>query len=167
MAFPSVADDVRVEPTDDSPIRFAHQLAGGPTPEDALSFCAYLLPRREAVWWSCQCVRALVPTLSEQEIHDLNAAETWVREPDDTNRRAALELGTRGNRNFATTWITLAVGWSGGTIPVGNNVVSAAPHLAARAVRIAVLTTLARVAAKDRARQIQACLTGAMRLLGG
>jgi hypothetical protein len=166
-AFPSAADDVRAEPSDEAPVAFAYALAEGPTPEDALSFCAYLLPRREAVWWSCQSVRAFMPALIDKEMHVLQTAEAWVREPVDQNRRAAMSVGMDGDRNVATTWVALAAAWSGGTMVVGESAVPVAPHLTARAVRIAVLTALARVPAKDRASRIRACLDGAIRLAGG
>jgi hypothetical protein len=162
--FPSANDDIRAAPTDEAPLAFARSLAAGPTPEDALSFCAYVLPRREAVWWSCQCVRSLNPTLTESETLALLAAEDWVREPEDERRRAAMRVGMQGNRNVAATWLALAAAWSGGTMTAGENAVLCAPHLTARAVRIAVLTALARIGARDRASQIRACLEGAIRL---
>jgi hypothetical protein len=165
-AFPSAVDDVRVEPTDEPPLAFVRSLAAGPTPENALGFCAYLLPRREAVWWGCQCVRALCPSLTGPEGQALEAAEAWVREPEDERRRAAMSVGMRGNRNVAATWVALAAAWSGGTMTAGDNAVPVAPHLTARAVRIAVLTALARVGARDRAQQIKVCLDGALRLVG-
>jgi hypothetical protein len=165
-AFPSAADDIRVEPTEESPLAFVRSLASGPTPEDALAFCAYLLPRREAVWWSCQCVRALTPNLTDKEVEALVAAEAWVREPEDERRRAAMALGMAGNRNAATTWNALAAAWSGGSM-AGEHAVPVAPHLTAKAVRIAVLTALARVGAGDRAAHIRGCLEGAIRLATG
>jgi len=163
-AFPSAADDIRVEPTSEAPLVFARALAAGPTPEDALSFCAYLLPRREAVWWSCQCVRSLTPNLTQKELQGLKAAEEWVREPEDGRRRAAIAEGLAGDRNAATTWNALAAGWSGGTMMAGEHAVPVAPHLTAKAVRIAVLTALARVGADERAARIAGCLDGAVRL---
>jgi hypothetical protein len=165
-AFPSAADDVRVEPTDEPPLAFVRALAVGATPENALAFCAYLLPRREAVWWGCQCVRALSPAPVGPEAASLEAAEAWVREPEDERRRAAMAVGQKGNRNVAATWVALAAAWSGGTMNAGENAVPVAPHLTARAVRIAVLTALARVGARDRAHQIRVCLDGAFRLVG-
>ena len=72
----------------------------------------------------------------------------------------------QGDRNVAATWVALAAAWSGGTMMAGDNAVPVAPHLTARAVRIAVLTALARVGARDRAQQIKVCLDGALRLVG-
>jgi hypothetical protein len=162
--YPSAAEDVRVQPTDEEPFAFAQALVRGATPEDALSFCAYVLPRREAVWWSCQCVRLLAKELSAADMAAIQAAEEWVREPGDEKRLKTMTIGMQADRNSAATWVALAAAWSGGRMFVGENAVLAAPHLTPRAVRIAVLTALARVGAKERARQIQACLNGAVRL---
>jgi hypothetical protein len=166
-AFPSAARDLRAAPTGEPPLAFARSLAQGPTPEDALGFCAYLLPRREAVWWSCQCVRCLTPQPAENELKGLQAAEAWVKAPQDEVRRAALEVGMAGDRNAAATWCALAAGWSGGTMPAAGHPVPVPPHLTAKAVRIAVLTALARVSAGDRAARIGECLEGAVRLATG
>lgn len=165
-AFPPSADDIRVTPTEEHPVSFARALAAGPTPEDALAFCAYVLPRREAVWWSCECVRALTPALTDAEYQAIEAAEAWVRQPEDELRRRALGIGMAGNRNAAATWNALAAGWSGGTMTVGDHAVPVAPHLTAKAVRVAVLTALAKAAATDRAARIRSCLAGALRLAG-
>ena len=59
-AFPEVSQKVTVEPTDQSPIVFLKALSSADKLPDAVTFCAYLLPRREAVWWACGCVRRLL-----------------------------------------------------------------------------------------------------------
>jgi len=166
-AFPSAADDIRAEPTNEPPLTFMRNLAEGQTPEDALSFCAYLLPRREAVWWSCQCVRSLTPLEAGKAVEALEAAEAWVRAPEDDWRRAAMSIGMAGDRNTATTWNALAAAWAGGTMTVGDQSVPVAPHLTAKAVRIAVLTALAQVPAGDRGARIRGWLDGAVRLAAG
>ena len=56
---------------------------------DALAFLASALPKREAVWWACQCVRAVTPTPPPQEESALKAAEKWCGLASDANRRAA------------------------------------------------------------------------------
>ena len=61
-AFPIAERLIEVEPSDEPSLQF---LAGWSTRDDldqAVGFCAFLLPRREAVWWGCRTVRALIPT---------------------------------------------------------------------------------------------------------
>src|SRR6184192_1446688 len=66
-AFPTASSDIEAKPSDTEPLAFLQSLLRGPTPEDAVSFCAYLLPRREAVWWACRCIRALEQPLGEAD----------------------------------------------------------------------------------------------------
>ena len=166
-AFPTVIDDVSSRPTDDPPLEYLRRLADGPTPEDAIAFCAYVLPRREAVWWACRCLRALAPSFTTAEAAALQAAEDWVTEPEDERRVAAMSVGMKNDRKVPATWAALAAAWSGGSmIDDGEYPVPAPPHLTAKAARVAVLGALARVSARDRARQLNACLDIGFGLVG-
>jgi hypothetical protein len=147
---------------------FLRGLLKSDTPEDAVAFCAYLLPRREAVWWACQCVRSLMAARSPAEEEALAAAESWVREPEEGRRRTALDLGSNGDRSAPTTWAALAAAWSGGSMtPPDQPPAPCPPHLTAKAVRAAVLTSLARVPVRERAERLNACLEEGIRLAGG
>jgi hypothetical protein len=167
-AFPAARDDLDATPTAEPPLVFLNGLMRSDTPEDAVAFSAYLLPRREAVWWACQCVRSLQPSRSAEEDAALAAAETWVREPEEARRRTALNLGSNSDRSAPTTWAALAAGWSGGSMtPPDQPPAPCPPHLTAKAVRAAVLTALARIPVKQRAERLNACLEEALRLAGG
>ena len=61
-----------------------------------------------------QCVRALIGEGGADEA--LRAAETWVRTPEDDNRRAALWIANDSDRRKPTTWLAFAAGWSGGSL---------------------------------------------------
>jgi hypothetical protein len=162
-AFPTASEDIRARATDDAPIAYVKALARGTTPEDALTFCAYVLPRREAVWWACQCLRSLIAAPSAAEAALVQSAEAWVREPEDSIRRAALAAGEAASRNSPATWAALAAGWSGGSMVEGHSV-PCPPHLTAKAVRIAVLSALARLDTGQRAAAISGCVDRALRL---
>ena len=55
------AYDIEAKPSDQSPVAYLPRPgAAVRRPTTRIAFCAYLLPRREAVWWACQCVRALI-----------------------------------------------------------------------------------------------------------
>ena len=58
--FPEAAVKAAEAPIDAPSLDFLQNLAAKEKFEDALTFCAYLLPRREAVWWACRCARALL-----------------------------------------------------------------------------------------------------------
>jgi len=102
-------------PIDDAaPLEYCRGLLGSGRPSDATAFLAHLLPRRETVWWARQCVGALIGPLADDPA--LQAAETWVREPEEEHRRAALDVGRAADSRSPTTWLALAAGWSGGSI---------------------------------------------------
>lgn len=165
-AYPGLADDIRAQPSGDPPIAYLRALAAGETPEDALTFCAYALGRREAVWWGCQCVRSVAAVAPGGEDACLRAAEDWVREPEDGRRVAALRLGGTSDRRGATPWLALAAGWSGGNIStVEGGFVASQPEMTAKAVRTAILIALARVGAKDRGQRLGLCVDGGARLM--
>jgi hypothetical protein len=166
-AFPAAQGDITAPPTDAPTLAFLAALARSDTPEDAVAFCAYILPRREAVWWACQCVRSLSGVRDGAGGAGLKAAEHWVREPEEERRRDALEIGMGGDRGDPTTWLALAAAWSGGSMTAEPQApVLAPPHLTAKAVKAAVLTALARVPLKERQASLSACLREGLKIAG-
>jgi hypothetical protein len=165
-AFPSAHVDIRTAPSDRSPIAYLRDLAKGQTPDDAIAFCAYLLPRREAVWWAAQCVRALLgkPTATDETA--LNAAEEWVREPEETNRRRVLAIGLAANQRAASTWVALAAGWSSGPMIISDYTApSAPPQLTAQAAFTAIRLALG--GTTDRVGLISQCVERGVRITEG
>ena len=71
---------------------FVEKLVADEQYADAIAFLAHALPRREAVWWAWLCARAAAgekPPASV--IASLEATKTWIAEPTDSHRRAALD----------------------------------------------------------------------------
>jgi hypothetical protein len=71
---------------------FVEKLVADEQYSDAIAFLAHALPRREAVWWAWLCARAAAgekPPASV--IASLEATKTWIAEPTDPHRRAALD----------------------------------------------------------------------------
>jgi hypothetical protein len=145
-------------------------LSGGPMPHefvdrlvrarlyaDAMRFLAYGLPKREAVWWACLCVRS-VPICCSDEIaaEAIQAAEAWVKNPSEENREAALTAG--GKHNFEmpgapAAWTAMAAGWSAGAATGDDETVEVpAEHLTAHAASGAII--LAAGAEPDRAEEV-------------
>jgi hypothetical protein len=160
-AFPEVSEKIGVAPTDQSPIDFVKGLMSADKLTDAVTFCAYLLPRREAVWWACRCVRALAGDAAVDRTPGLLAAEAWVYEPDDGHRQAALDVANKGNTRDPTTWLALAAGWSGGTLGYGAPV---APYMTARAARVAVLTGMPPARKEVRQTRLRECVLEAVKI---
>jgi hypothetical protein len=165
-AFPPAARDIETSPTDDDPLVFLRSLIEGPIPEDAISFCAYMLPRREAVWWGCQCVRHIEGQLSATDEQFMTKAEAWVKDPEEDTRREVQEMVDRSPLDTPASWIAVAAAWSGGSISgPGNPPVSPPPHATAQAVRAAVLTSLAKGARHERRDNLVACVRRALGLV--
>ncbi len=109
---------------------------------EAIRLVAQALPAREAVWWGCMCVRAVPDPESEPtDLAALDAAERWVRKPDDTHRRAAMDIAQQGGMRTPESWVASAVFWSGGSIAPPNAApVSAPEHVSGISIAGAVQT---------------------------
>src|SRR5215467_11903561 len=112
--FPADVTRITVAPTDEAPVTFLKNLSDSGKLEDAVTFCAYLLPRREAVWWACRSARTAPGRIADERAPALLAAEAWVSDPDDEHRQTALEVGIKGHCDDPLTWVALAAGWAGG-----------------------------------------------------
>ncbi len=150
-AFPTVTEDMAAAPSDRPTLDFLSGLVAGPTPEDGITFCAYLLPKREAVWWGRQCLDR-IPDMLDAEDHEMLAlAENWVRYPDEGQRNAALDAGMASRMKTPGVWIALAAGWSGGSMLDPDAIpVPPPPYLTAKAVNAGILSALARVGRQAR-----------------
>jgi hypothetical protein len=163
--FPTAAEDMTTPATEQPSLEFLRGLLSTPTPEEAVTFCSYLLPRRVAVWWGHQCLRNLPEGLTEQDAGLLATAEEWVREPEDDRRYAALDAGMNASVKTPGAWIALAAGWSGGSMaPSGMAPVVPPPYLTARAVNAGVLSAIARVPLKQRPMVLDACISMAIQM---
>lgn len=165
-AFPRVAMDIGSQPADEGPIEFVRTLIARANRFDAVTFCAFLLPKREAVWWGCQCLRAFSPAYADEA---LLAAEAWVRTPEEETRRAALALGMKGSRMVPTTSLAIAAGHSGGSIaPDGAKFASRpAADTTAISVKGGVILGLARTPPLDQKGWVVACAEAAIRFAEG
>ena len=158
-AFPIAQHELGLEPNDEPSLQFLQALVSRDELDKAVGFCAFLLPRREAVWWGCRSVKTLVPTRSAEEEQAIVVAEQWVREPEEEQRLAALELGVRASSKLPSTYLALAAGWSGGRMDVGAEAPVAIPsHQTARVVRAAVLIAACRVEMAQKPELLRLCL---------
>ena len=163
--FPELSEKISAKPSEQSATKFLQTLVAAGKIEDAVTFCAYLLPRREAVWWACRCARASSDHFAEDRAVALVAAEAWVKEPDDERRQAALELGTKGHSDDALTWVALAAGWAGGFLVSGpQRSIPMPQYMTARATRTAILINALSVKRDQRPAYLQSCIADGTRL---
>jgi hypothetical protein len=116
------------------------QLAAAGFLLEAAKLCAHALPKREAVWWACMCVRHTRPADASATLEQIcAAAETWVRKQTDESRRAAFELAQAAGFDTPEAWCAVGAFWSGDSMaPPDLPKVPPAPHLCGTAVAGAV-----------------------------
>jgi hypothetical protein len=165
-AFPDLSY-VAARPADDiDPLAHARALSASPRPSDAVLFISHLLPRREAVWWAIQCVRALIGEGAADEA--FRAAELWVRTPEDNNRQAALSAANASDRRKPTTWLAFAAGWSGGSLlPPDQKPVPPPAGACAMAANTAIMMAVAAGDPRAVVDRIEACAEAGVRFAGG
>ena len=146
-AFPSARDHIKTEPAGGSPLTFLKRLSDAGKIGEGLAFCAYMLPRRDAVAWACQCLAAKWrEDGAVTENAPLVAARSWVEAPSEEKRIAAYACWNRGDREDPASWIALGAAWSGGSLsPDLPNSLPAPPHLTANVIRVALLLLLHKV----------------------
>jgi len=89
---------------------------------DALRLRAYLLTKREAVWWGCLCVRdELDEPLRPTQAAAVKAAAIWVGKPDEDNRRAAEHQAAAAKYSGVGASLALSAFWSGGSLAPPEN----------------------------------------------
>ena len=157
---------ITVPPNDEPSLDFLRDLVSQGKLDDAVSFCAYLLGRRECVWWACKSVRRLISAIPNAELEALEAAEAWVRDPSPEERQAAQEAATRANQDKATTWAAYAAAWSGGALVFGRSApVAPPPELTPHAAAVAIMLAAGGYLSPDeRTAQLKACVEDGARL---
>jgi hypothetical protein len=164
-AFPKVTAEIDLQPMEEDPLDFTRKLLARANRFDAVVYSACLLPRREAVWWGCQCLRALSGNKTDDA---LLAAEDWVREPEEARRRAALEIGTSGSTKVPTTWLARAAGYSGGSLtPEDSSPARASPDATAINLKAAVIMALVHRPMSEIPAWTKACVEAGIRFAEG
>lgn len=112
---------------------------------DAIRVLVFALPKREAVWWAAQCVRAsLPPDAPPKTIEALKSAEAWVYKPTEENRWAAKEAAERAGLEKPAGWPGMGAFWSGGSmVPAHLPQMAPAPAFTANAAAGAILMAAA------------------------
>jgi len=127
----------------------------------ALQLAARLMPKRYVVAWLCQCARD--QALEPEARAGMALAERWLREPAESNRRAAFEYANAGGYATLGAWFAATAGWAEGSLaPLGQEATIVPPdHLTARAAVAAFNLLALRDAAAFHERRkgyVQQCL---------
>ena len=123
-----------------TPEAFFAELAARELHAEAARFLAHALPKREALWWACQCVRLACPAPPPEQKAALEAAEKYVEVPTDSNRRAAMTAAEAADFGTPAGCAAVAAFFSAGSLaPPDLPPVPPPEHLAARSVANAVV----------------------------
>ncbi|MDH3198432.1 MAG: hypothetical protein OEO21_09355 [Candidatus Krumholzibacteria bacterium] len=108
---------------------------------DAVRFLAHALPIREGVWWAWVCARRAAGDEPAPAVAaSLDATKTWIAEPTDTNRRAAMAHAEAVEFSTPAGCAGLAAFFSGGSLgPPEHDPVPPAEFMAAKAVAGCIL----------------------------
>lgn len=163
LAYPQLALGYQ-SPLDGTPVlEYVERLTSEKRWSDAVAFIAHLLPRREAVWWAIQSVRAAPRSFAQGEENLIVAAENWVKDPSESKRRHALALADGVDMVRPAGWVARAAGWSGGVLAEAGEVrVASQPHMSHAAARSAVL--LACSATEDPQAYLSQCVAAGLTL---
>ena len=109
--------------------------------DDAITFLAHALPKREAVWWACLTTRNTLDQAAQENFKNaLQAAENWVFKPTEAHRRAAEHWALKTDFQHPASWAAMAAFWSMGSVTKPDEpAVPPGPYLYAHAVSGAVI----------------------------
>lgn len=109
---------------------------------DAVRFLAGALTKPEGVWWGIQGARATAvfpAALPPGQVAALAAAEKWLQDPSEDNRRAAFPAALEAGVSTPAGLVAIGVFYSGGSLaPASVPTVPAGEHLTAAMIAGAI-----------------------------
>lgn len=147
----------------ESGLDFLRRLRGSTTPEEAITFAAFAVLPKMAIWWGYECLRDVAHVLSAEDRALMELVAIWTAYPDNENRYRTMKAALYAPVRTPAVYLGLAVGWSSGQIaPNDPSLVPA--HRAPRAINTAVLSSLARVDLSQRPVRLARFINQAMLL---
>src|SRR6185437_11781390 len=109
--------------------------------DDAVRFLAMVLPKRQSIWWGALCVAdGYGNEIPEGDLAALEATLQWLREPSESNRRAAETAGNEVTAKTPAGALAIAAFMSGGNISLPHlPFVAPAPEVTGNLVAGAIL----------------------------
>ena len=107
---------------------------------DMVKTMAHGMPDREGVWWASQSAQKVSDKLPPSDVHAMNAAQAWVKNPTPANKAAAADAASKTDHRGPGAWAAQGAAWSQPASPAGA---TAAPRLTPHAVTGAVLSAAA------------------------
>jgi hypothetical protein len=117
-------------------------LAGKGLHPEAIKALAHAIPAREAIWWACLCARraAGLSKPPREQLDARLAAEAWVSDPTEANRRAAQAAADLAGLATPAGCAAVSAFWSGGSLgPADVPAIPPGPYLSAHGAACAVI----------------------------
>jgi hypothetical protein len=139
-AFPHTRDEFEGQPLGLAPIAFIQHLLQNKSEKKAITFCAFLLSRHDAVKWLCKSLRTAKASYAPKEESWLALSEEWAKAPTEAGRQAAFKAAMASGFRTAPAFAAAAAGWSGGNLS-GNadNPVPPPAQLTGQAVKTGLM----------------------------
>jgi hypothetical protein len=139
--FPLGDDAKKLLRDDHTPRQFLDILLAQKQNVDAVRLLAHALPKPEAVWWACLCARHVAGANPPPKVAAaLQAAEKWIADPSEDNRRAANVAAEAVEMGTPAGCAAVAAFWSGGSLgPPNVPAVPPGEHLTAHGVASSVM----------------------------
>lgn len=126
-----------------SPEEFVRVLTEKEQFADAIRVLTIYLPKRETIFWAYRGVHDVFPKdLVSDERSALDAAMTFLKDPTELNRRAAMQIAENLEYANAASCVAAAAAWSTGSMaPAEFAEVPPGPQLAAQVAAAALVMT--------------------------
>jgi hypothetical protein len=143
-AIPQLAEltQARPKPEDDA-LSFLMRLRSSTTPEEAVTFTAFAVQPKLAIWWAHECLRLLPDALSLLDRQMMEQVARWIGHGETADRHLIMRDALWAPTRSPGVMLGLAVGWSGGSI-APNDPAPVPLHRSPRAINTAVLSCLAK-----------------------
>ena len=99
--------------------RYVDRLLADGLEADAIDVLVHVLPKRYAIAWGLECLHQSGlgdPAADPVDRSAMAAAQRWLSDPTDENRRAAADIADRLRYQTPGAWLAAAAGWSGGSL---------------------------------------------------
>lgn len=155
QTIPDICEDMTARPANGETIMaFVDSLEEGATPEEAITFFAYAMTPRMAVWWGHECLIHR-GDLDENDQKWLKLVHDWVEDPGEESRSQALDQVNASEELSAPSMIAMAAAWSGGSMVTSADAPVPPPiHLTPRALNASLLTGIADLSIAQRRSEI-------------
>ncbi len=149
-AIPQLAELTQQRPREgEMPLTYLLRLRASTTPEEAVTFTAFAIQPKLAIWWGHECLRLMSNTLSPLDRAMMERVAAWIGRPETDLRHAVMKEALWAPARSPGVHLALAVGWSGGSI-APNDPAPVPPFRAPRAINTAVLSCLAKASVARR-----------------